>query len=33
MVMAIDSMLPARLHEHWNLENRENAGGWRVTDA
>jgi len=27
MVMTIERMLPARLHERWNLENRENAGG------
>ena len=33
VVITIDSMLPARLGECWNLENRENAGGWRVTDA
>jgi len=33
MVIAIDSMLPERLGEHWNLENRENAGGRRVADA
>jgi len=31
--MAIDSMLPARLHEHWNLENAENFGGRRLTNA
>ena len=33
MVMIIGSMLLVRLGERWNLENRENAGGWRVTDA
>jgi len=33
MVITIDSMLPARLGEHWNLQNRENAGGWQLTDA
>jgi len=23
----------AHLRKRWNLENRENAGDWRVTDA
>jgi len=33
MVITIDSTLPARLGDRWNLENRENAVVRRVTDA
>jgi len=33
MVMTIDSMLPARLRDRWNVENRDKAGGRRVTDT